>query len=223
MNKTDIINAGLFAIGSKKIFAPTDNTKSAKLANSIYQFCRGLVFEMPIDWVWCTARSGQLAQLDDPATGYDHQYAMPDNGVRVLSMVSEDSDDIEYTFEEGVFIEAGDPTTIITKTIQTNVDAADAFVKYIVLIEDEGMYPSWFAQLISLNIAVYISEPIKQHTPHYTKVKDMLANAITFAEEANGRHNVKVNKNTHQNDDYGNNDLTDAAVIAGAVNKDLSL
>ena len=46
VNKTDIINAGLFAIGAKKIFAPSDNTKAARLAESIYQFARDLVFDM---------------------------------------------------------------------------------------------------------------------------------------------------------------------------------
>ena len=78
---------------------------------------------------------------------------------------------------------SGGNNTSIIKTLQTNVDSGDAFIKYIVFIEDEGMYPAWFAQLISLNIAIYLAEPLKQHTPHYTKVKDMLANAITFAEE----------------------------------------
>ncbi len=214
MNKTDIINNGLFVIGAKKLFAPSDNTKAARLASSIYEFCRNLVFEMSVDWKWATAWSGSLSQLTDPATGYDHQYALPDNTVRVLAMIAEDGDRIEYEFETGVFIETGS-TTKITKVLQTNVADGDVFIKYIVLIEDEAMYPAWFAQLISLNIALYLSEPIKQHTPHYTKVKDMLALAITFAEEANAQWGVKTGRTTNRPINEGNNDLVNAASLAG--------
>ena len=215
LNETLIINAGLFAIGAKKIFAPSDNTKAARLASTIYRFCQKLVFDMPIDWKWAMARSGALAQLTDPPTGFDHQYGpLPDNSVRAVSMVNEGGDDVEYTFEEGLLIDKGD-TTSITKTLQTNVDATEVFIKYIVFIEDEAMYPAWFAQLISLYIALYVSEPIKQHTPHYNKVKDMLANAITMAEEANGMRNVRTSRTTRQSIDKGNTDLIDAAAMAG--------
>ena len=212
MNKTDIINAGLFVIGAKKIFAPSDNTKAARLASSIYEYTRKLVFDLPINWHWATARSASLSQLTDPATGFDHQYALPDNTVRVLALIDEDGDNVEYAWETGVFIEAGDTTTI-TKTLQTNVDAGDAFIKYIVLIEDEAMYPAWFAQLISLNIALYLSEPIKQYTPHYTKVSKMLEAAMTVASEANALWNTKINTNNNRPTDEGNTDLVDAAGI----------
>lgn len=213
-NKTDIINAGLFAIGAKKIFAPTDNSKSARLANSIYKFAQGLVFDMPINWHWATARSNALAQLTDPATGYDHQYALPDNIVRPIAMVDENGDAVEYEWETGVFIETG-ATTKITKTLQTNLDDTEVFIKYIVFIEDEAMYPAWFAQLIALKIALYVSEPIKQHTPHYTKVKDMWDEALTIAEEANAMWNVKTNKDSRQSIDKGNTSLVDAGGRGG--------
>jgi len=208
MNKTDIINAGLFTVGAKKIFGPNDNTKSAKLADSIYEFCRQLVFDLPIDWKWAIARSDQLAQLADPATGPDHQYALPDNCVRPLSMVDVDGDDVEYPFQPGLLVDGGS----ITKTLQTNVDAGDVYIKYIVFIEDEAMYPAWFAQLISLEIALYVSEPIKQHTPHYTKVKDMLETAYTVAAESNALWGVKTDPDTRQSVDFGNNSLVNAAL-----------
>lgn len=217
IDKTLIINAGLFAVGSKKIFAPSDNTKAARLASTIYEWCRMLVYDLPIDWRWSIARSEALAQLADPPTGFDHQYGpMPDNTVRPVAMVDEGGDEIEYTWEAGLLIESGS-TTSITKTMQTNLDATEAFIKYIVFIGDEAMYPAWFAQLIALKIALYISEPIKQHTPHYTKVKDMWDNAITVAEEVNAKWNVKTGKNSRQPIPKGNTDLVDAALLAGGT------
>lgn len=221
LSKTDIINAGLFTVGSKKIFAPTDNTKSAKLANSIYQYMRMLVFEMPQNWRWCTTRSDALSQADtDPSTGYDHQYFLPDNTVRTLGLVDPESGilrdrtEAQFSFAPSLFIEtSGDNTTTVRKVIHANVDAGDAYIKYIVFIENEGMYPAWFAQLISLNIAVYIAEPLKQHTPHYNKVKDMLANAVTFAEEANASEGVTVGSTTNRPIDQGNDDLVNAGSL----------
>lgn len=215
IDKTLIINAGLFVIGAKKIYNPTDNVKAARVANAIYDWCRYMVFDMPIDWRWAMARSESLAQLADPPTGFDHQYGpLPDNTVRPIAMVDEAGDAIEYTFEAGLLIDAGDTTTI-TKTLQTNLDATEVFIKYIVFIENEAMYPAWFAQLIALNIALYASEPIKQHTPHYTKVKDMLDIAITMAEEANALWNVRTDPRTGQPIERGNTGLIDAAVRAG--------
>ena len=220
LNKTDIINAGLFAVGSKKIFAPTDNTKSAKLANSIYQYMRMLVFEMPQNWTWCTIRSDALTQADtDPATGFDHQYFLPDNTVRTLGLVDPESGilrdrtEAQLSFEPSLLIDRSSNTTAVRKVIQANVDSGDAFIKYIVFIENEGLYPAWFAQLISLHIAVYIAEPLKQHTPHYTKVKDMLKIAVTFAEEANAMEGVTVGRTTNRPTDQGNDDLVNAGSL----------
>lgn len=216
LNKTDIINAGLFAIGAKKIFAPSDNTKAARLAESMYNYMREIVFELPYEWHWCTARSEQLAQLADPVSGYNHQYALPDNTIRALSLIDPDTgqsrrrDEPEFSFENGVFLQTAGDNTTVTKVIRTNVEAANAFIKYIVFIEDERMYPAWFAQLISLNLAVYLAEPIKQHTPHYTKIKDMLAAAITFAEEANALTNTTTGATTLESIDKGNDDLVNA-------------
>ena len=221
LNKTDIINAGLFAVGAKKIFAPADNTKAAKLASSIYEFVRKIVFEMPQNWKWCTTRSAALTQADtDPASGFDHQYFLPDNTVRVLGLVDPESGilrdrtEAQFSFAPSLLIErAGTNRTTVRKVIQANVDEGDAFIKYLVFIENEGLYPAWFAQLISLNIAVYIAEPLKQHTPHYTKVKDMLKIAVTFAEEANAMEGVTVGNTTSRPIDQGNDDLVNAGSL----------
>ncbi len=218
INKTDIINAGMYAIGAKKIFAPTDNTKAARLANSIYEYMKNLVFEAETDWYWAMARSGQLAQLADPVTGYDHQYALPDNTAKVISMIDLNGDEIEYEWEPGLFIETGD-TTKTTKVLRTDVDEGDVYIKYIVYIDDVSLYPAWFAQLISLNIALYIAEPVKQHSPHYAKVKDMLEKAVVFAEEANAQMGVRTGRTTRQSLNKGNNDLVNAASIAGVADR----
>lgn len=217
MNKTDIINLGLFAGGSKKIFAPTDNTKAARYANTVYNFARNLTFELPYDWRWATARSNSLAQLADPPTGFDHQYGpLPDNTIKPIAMIDEDGDAVEYDFQAGLLIVTGDTTTI-TKTLQTNLDAGEVFIKYIVMIEDVAMYPAWFSQLIALQIALFINEPLKQHTPHFNKVTKMMEAALTLAEEANAKWNVKTGKTTKQSIDRGNTDLIDAAVQTGGT------
>ncbi|KKL49233.1 hypothetical protein LCGC14_2317570, partial [marine sediment metagenome] len=178
--------------------------------STIYDIMRQLVFELR-DWAWCTARSNALAQLADPPTGPDHQYGpLPDNLIRTVEMVDEAGDEVEYKFEEGLLIDAGD-TTKITKTLQTNVDASEVFIRYVILIEDEAKYPAWFAQLISLNIALYINEPLKQHTPHFNKVTKMMETAMIIAEEANAKAGVRTSRSTRQNVNKGNMDLVDAA------------
>ena len=77
------------------------------------------------------------------------------------------------------------------------------------------MYPAWFAQLISLNIALYVSQPLKQDTAQYAKIKDMLEAAIIFAEEANARAGKKINKRYGRPADEGDNSLVDAGRFDG--------
>ncbi len=220
IDKTTIINLALLVGGSKKIFAPSDNTKAARLASTVYDFATGLTFEMR-DWKWCNARSESLPQLTDPPTGFDHQYGpLPDNLIRTTSMIDEDGgiladgNEVEFTYEEGLLIEKGDATAI-TKTLQTNVDASEVFIKYIVLIEDPAKYPFWFAQLIALNIALYINESLKQHTPHFNKVTKMMETAMVIAEERDGMANVRTDPRTRKSVNKGNNSLVDAAGLGG--------
>ena len=103
LSKLKIINAGLLQVGAAKLSSLDDDTKSARLANDMYELCLLEVFDMAIDWKFAIARK-ELAQLsDDPAFGtYDHQYVIPAGCRRVLAMCDEDGDTLEYAHSREV-------------------------------------------------------------------------------------------------------------------------
>lgn len=207
MDKTGIVNAALLLIGAKKIDSiSSSGTKSARLANTIYEHCRDIIFSMPINWKFATTRAELSALSDDPAFGsYDHQYALPDDCVRIIAMVDEDGDDKEYVHRKEVYISGSDQYDVIL----TNED--DVYVKYIVMRNDPAKYPAWFTQLIVLKLAFFLVEPLKQDDRLYIKLKDMWTDALNDAKAGNGTEDVDVDDNDTRLD-YGNKDVIDAAV-----------
>ncbi len=93
LSKTGVVNAALLLIGAKKISSVSSSgTKSARLANTVFDHCRDLTFEMAINWEFATARAELAALSNDPISGYDHQYPIPPDTARIQAMIDEDGD-----------------------------------------------------------------------------------------------------------------------------------
>lgn len=192
LDKTGIVNAAAFLVGGKKIneFNATNN-KLSRVAGTIFDHCRDLTYQMAINWTFATARAQLSALATDPATGYDHQYALPDNTARVQRMVDIDSDDIVYPFRREVFISEASPP-VITDVVQTNQDTV--YIKYTVMIADTAKWPAPFTQIVILRIAFYLAQPIKQNTQINTKLQKMWGPAMIEALQQNSEGD-DVNEN----------------------------
>ncbi len=205
-SKISMINAALALNGEKPIISLTDNRKAARIANSIYDTIEDQIFAMNINYKFCKTRA-ELSQLDtDPIFGeYDHQYALPDNFIRLLATVNEDGDNYEYKWDREVFIEGTNQTDVIL----TNED--EVFLKYIVRRTDPAKFPGWFSQLIIVKLAIYLAEPLKQDTQIQRKLDVMWTDAKDDAEAGNASEDVRVDEN-HIREELGNDDVKNAAV-----------
>jgi len=205
LDKLKIINAGLLQVGAAKLSSLDDDTKSARLASDMYEFCLLEVFDMNVDWKFAIARK-ELAQLsDDPAFGtYDHQYVIPAGCRRVLSMCDEDGDKLEYAHKREVYVDNANNQTDVILTSEDTV-----YIKFIILRTNEASYPAWFAKLISDKISMMLAEPMKQRTEIYNKLRfiwDMDLDAAKSGNGAWGGDDVVNGKNIN----LGNNDVLDA-------------
>lgn len=206
ISKIMIVNAALILCGQAKLTSLTDNSKAARLANDMYEVIRDQILGMNVNWKFCTTRA-ELAQLDDaPAFGtYDYQYALPANCKRILATVDEDGDDYEYEWVREVYIDGSTETDVIL------CNEENVYVKYIVLRGDPRKYPAWFSELIITKLAMYLAEPLKQNTQIQKKLEFYWEKALKQARESNAAEDVTVDSNNYR-DDYGNDDVTDAAV-----------
>lgn len=204
-SKINMVNAALLLVGAKKIGSMSDNTKSARLATTIYDQCESEVESLPINFKFMQARAELSRLTDAPIFGpYDYQYALPDSCVRITAHCDETGRKKEFAFEREVYISGDEQTDVILTNEET------VYVKYMAKRTNPALYPGWYAKLIITKIALYLAEPMKQRTEIYNKLKFIWEEALSHAEDANAMESADVNWNNERLDE-GNNDLINAA------------
>jgi hypothetical protein len=94
----EIINAGLRKLGEPPITTRTDQSPQARIANATYDSIRNAMLrETP--WNFATKRTRLAADASTPAWGYDRQFPLPADFLR-LTDVSNASDS-EWRLENG--------------------------------------------------------------------------------------------------------------------------
>lgn len=204
--KIDIINMALLLIGAEKINAITDATKSARLAGSVYNVVVNETFELPIKWKFATTRAELTAYSTDPISGYDHQYELPSGFVRVVALIDEGGDDVEYAWTRELFVAISGENETEYNMLLTNED--QVFIKYIRMREDVSKWPASFVRLVCIGIAILLSEPLKQKTAQKNQLLQMFERAYLTAKVSDGMNDVNVNSNG-VNVENGNNDILD--------------
>ncbi len=206
LSKIDIINTALMLIGAEKINAVTDATKAARLANSVFNVAVQRVFDLPIKWKFATARASLSVYGTDPISGYDHQYELPAGFVRMVALIDEAGDDVEYSWTRELYVLFSGDTETELNMLLTNED--NVFIKYIRYREDVSKWPASFVALVYISIANLLSEPLKQKTVQSKWLTEMFRIAYTSAKIANGMDDVVVGS-TGRRLDEGNRDVLD--------------
>jgi hypothetical protein len=81
----DICNRALSRVGEARITSLTDDTKQARACNSAYSLVRDEVLRAH-PWNSAIARASVAKLSDDPAFGYDAQYQLPSDCLRVVEV-----------------------------------------------------------------------------------------------------------------------------------------
>jgi hypothetical protein len=206
--ETTIINMAIYLVGGTSINATTDSKKTARVADDLYEPVRNAVFDMAIDWKFATTRKQLSENSNEPDFGYDHQYNMPANGRRIISMVNEDDDTIEFEWRREVYIDDDVSPPREYDVILTNEDTVR--VKYIYLRRDPAKWPGWFVNLVATNLAVWMSQPLKQSKQDREQLRSMRFTALEEALEGNGSEDVDINVENERLD-KGSTEVIEAA------------
>lgn len=209
VTQIDLINAGLVLIGAKKLSSVRDNTKAARLAAAMWEIVRNEIFDLPINWNFATTRAELSALATAPAfSEYEYQYELPAACVRILAVVDESGDEIEYPSRRELYVDTSTSPPREYDVFLTNQD--EVFIKYIYLRTNVAGWPAYFAKLVYINLAILLCEPLRQDKQKKNQLLLMYEEAEMKAKAANASENVDVDDDNVRLE-KGNTRVVDAA------------
>ena len=152
-SQIDIVNRGLSKIGDARITALSDPTKAARLAASVYETVRDAEIAA-YAWNFAKTRARLPADMDKPPFGWERQYCLPADCLRVLeagpwpqAVMSDFISDDTSAF------------TIEGRHILTNHGPALNLI-YLRRVADPGFYPPVFIEALAAKLAVEMAESL---------------------------------------------------------------
>jgi hypothetical protein len=197
----DVKNLALIHIGAGIISSENGSSKEQKNTKLIYPLSRDEMMELPINWHFLTTRAQLNPHTDDPATGYDYQYVLPSDSKKVIAMVDEHGDEIEYDHRIEAYKQSDNKIVDVLQCNETT-----CFIKYIINRDDPSDWPAWFVRLVYLDMAVKMCEPLKQDYQKFNQLEIWWRRAYLQAKASNGQWNAKTDLNAVRTDD-GNDDV----------------
>jgi hypothetical protein len=208
ISETNIKNAALALIGADTITSPTDTSKEGKFSKELYPLAVRETFDYPINWAFAESRT-ELTQLTDaPDFGYDYQYELPSKCRRVVALVDEDGDEVEYEWRREVYVKISGNREIEYDVFLTAQN--EAFIKYIRERSDPNKWPGYFTKMVYTRLAVLMCAPLKAATQKKQQLINLWEEAVIEAKIGNGMESADVNDDS-VNLDKGNTDVVDAA------------
>ncbi len=149
----DIVNRALSKLGDMRISSLGDPTKAAGLAASLFDILRDAEISAH-SWNFAKARAVIPAEADKPAFGWEFQYILPSDCLRVLeagpwpqSVMADyvGSDTSQFTFEDG--------------RILTNLGPV-LNLRYLRRVTDPEFFPPTFVEALACKLAAEMAEAL---------------------------------------------------------------
>lgn len=177
----EICNAALSKVGANRITSLTEDSKEARLCNSLYDPLRKVV-EASHPWKFCTNRMQLALMVDTPIFGYARMFEIPLSVLRVLEVNCDN-----YPFSNETYN-------------GKNVIATDASTCFIVGIIDNPNTTMWtptFDDALSWRLAADLAYPLTQDETVTQNMFQMFERAVSYARsydaQSGGRGQVRAN------------------------------
>lgn len=144
-----IINNALNIIGASNITSLTENTKTARVMNQMYENVRDDVFRAH-PWN-CLIRRAELAQdVTAPVFDYAYQYTLPSDPycLRVLAF---QNGSMTYPFEN--LVGQGNKPFFVIEGRKLLTDSGTARIKYVARITDPTQYDAGLVSALAARLA----------------------------------------------------------------------
>ena len=149
----DIVNRALTKLGDERISSLSDGTKAAAVASSLYEMVRDRELAAH-SWNFAKARKKLAALADKPAFGWDWQYLLPADYLRLLEAGPWPQADMSGYV-------GGDhrPSVVEGQHILAHQGPVMNLV-YLRKVEDPGLFPPIFIEALACKLAVEMAESL---------------------------------------------------------------
>jgi len=142
-SQVGICNLALTGLGAERIASISDNNENARRLTAIYESCLEDVLRSH-PWNFALVRLQLALLVSTPVFGYDYEYQLPADCLRVLE-VSDGSSLITNYKIEG-------------RKLLLNYDSV--YIKYIAKVTDPNQYTSQFIFVLASRLAAELAYPI---------------------------------------------------------------
>ncbi len=169
-----IVNAALIKLGEGTIASLTEDSKAARLANSIYADIRDAVLQAH-PWNFALARASLSASSTAPSWGYDAAFPLPETPtkcLRVLRVKDDEYQDVEWKVEG--------------REILTD-ESAPLYILYVKQATDPGQYTPLFVECLAARLAAELAEPLKQSSSMTEAMRQLYERKLAEARTADAQ------------------------------------
>ena len=131
-SEIDICNNALAVLGETLIASLTEDNKAARLCNLQYAPTRDTIFR---SYPWhCLQKRALLARsFTDPLWGYNYQYALPSDCLKVLELEEHnDNTTVEYSVEGRFILTDAETCTILYISRVTDPNEMDVMLRDVI-------------------------------------------------------------------------------------------
>ena len=175
-SRVAISNLALTVLGADRITSLDDNSENARRLTAVFDYCREDVLRAH-PWNFAIIRA-QLARLaSTPAFGYDYEFQLPADCLRV--------------------IEVNDGTSLITdykiEGRKVLCDNDTLYTKYIGDVIDPNQYTSQFISVLSSRLAAELAYAITNNKSTQELMMTIYLQRLQQAKEADAQESSSVN------------------------------
>lgn len=155
----DLVNRALTKIGAQRITSLSDDIEAARTAASLFDIVRDAELRAR-NWNFAMARASLAALLTTPAWGFDLEYQLPSDCLRVVQVD-------EYLHGNSLtnYREVSEAAYQIEgRKILTNL-AAPLPIRYVSRVTDTGTWDSAFAEAFACRLAAEMAERLTASLP----------------------------------------------------------
>ncbi len=182
-SQVEIANRALTKIGEARILSLSDDIEAARVIDAQWDIVRDAELRAR-NWNFSITRTSLAALVATPAWGFDLQYQLPSDCLRVLQVdefyPGPSMSDYRNASEATWQIEGGKILTDLEAPLK---------IRYVARIEDTGAWDALFVEAFACRLAVEICERITQSNTKRQLAWDEYKEAVRMAVRADAIEN----------------------------------
>ena len=167
-SEVDICNRALQKIGADRIVSLVENSENARACNVMYQILVDAELRSH-PWNFAVKRAQLAASTDTPAFGYDYQYPLPSDFIRLLPP-DLNSSDVDWVIEG--------------KSILSD-ESGPLNIRYIHRVTDSSTFDPLFVEVLANRLASELAEQLTQSNSKGQAVREDYIRSLREARRLN--------------------------------------